>query len=221
METTTVTPKYRSKKYLEKCFVYSVSKQLHKSEHTKTCFKKKRQHEGRCNIPNKKCRTTGRPTILSFFVFWACRHAKKIGIHANMPKKLAFMPACRIRHEKIGIHAGMPKKLAFMPACQIWHEKIGIHAGMPKKLVFMPACRKNWHSCQYAGYSIDFFELLVLIKIWMCAEKIGIHAGMPKKLAFMPACQKIRHSCRHAGSGIDPANSYVLQEWTSQNVMWE
>ena len=58
METTTVTPKYRSKKYLEKCFISGVSKQLHKSEHTKTCFKKKRQYEGRCNIPNKKCRTT-------------------------------------------------------------------------------------------------------------------------------------------------------------------
>ena len=31
---------------------------MHKAEHTKTCFKKKGQHEGRCNIPNKKCATT-------------------------------------------------------------------------------------------------------------------------------------------------------------------
>ena len=40
---------------------------------------------------------------------------------AGMPKKSAFMPACRIRHEKIGIHAGMPKHSAFMPTCRIRH----------------------------------------------------------------------------------------------------
>ena len=58
MEKTAVTPKYDTKPYSEKCFLSGVSKQLHKAEHTNTCFKKKRQHEGRCNIPNKKCRTT-------------------------------------------------------------------------------------------------------------------------------------------------------------------
>ena len=58
MGKTKVTPKYKTDKYSEKCFLTGVSKQLHKAEHTKTCFKKKRQHEGRCNIPNKKCRTT-------------------------------------------------------------------------------------------------------------------------------------------------------------------
>ena len=45
MEKTSVTPKYDTKPYSEKCFLSGVSKQLHKAEHTKTCFKKKHQHE--------------------------------------------------------------------------------------------------------------------------------------------------------------------------------
>ena len=112
----------------------------------------------------------------NFVVFWflsvpacrknqhSCQHAKKICIHACMPD-----PAW-----KIGIHAGMPKKLAFMPVCLILifstnqnlnmcqknqhscqHAKYGM-----KKLAFMPA----WQ--------------LFRLKCWY-AEKSSIHANIP------------------------------------------
>ena len=58
MDKTSISPKYKTDDYSIKCFLSGVSKQLHKAEHTKTCFKKKVQHEGRCNIPSKKCATT-------------------------------------------------------------------------------------------------------------------------------------------------------------------